>query len=573
MPGTQLTGTQRYPGAWHAVVDFLRSCGTRTVFGLPADDLVALRALEDTDIRFLLTRDQRNAGFMATGHALQTGRPAVCLVGKGPASSNVLTGLLEARCSAAPVVVLAAGTAGRVRGSGAFQELDQVSMVRSLVKWAYRIDHPDRVVSAVEKAFLAATDGTPGPVYLEIADDLLDTEVLRQRPWRDVSAQYPAADREADRTALDTVRASRRPVLLVGGGMRHRNADRSLEDLATRTGAAVFATASGRGAFDESHGSFCGLAGLYSPAEAAGLWQDTDLVIALGSRLEETATFGAGFAPAGVPVLQVNVSATELSTEFPGPAVIADGGTVVRDWCAALSDVAHTADEDWVGRIGRAREQAETRVGDELTRLRDEPLPHIATLLSELSSRLTDQHVLVQENGLQDMWSYFYPFWRATGSAGSIVPSEQTSLGFGAAAAAGVKLAAPDRTVVALVGDGAFGMLGRDLGVVAAEGIGVLYVVLNNGGYGWLQSQLDKLCAPDSRFRFVSEQDTLGVLPDGVHHAVVRHSSELAEELDRALKECSNGRVAVLEVPVALTDVPADLSELEGDFPAQEGGH
>ncbi len=573
MPGTQLTGTQRYPGAWHAVVDFLRSCGTRTVFGLPADDLVALRALEDTDIRFLLTRDQRNAGFMATGHALQTGRPAVCLVGKGPASSNVLTGLLEARCSAAPVVVLAAGTAGKVRGSGAFQELDQVSMVRSLVKWAYRVDHPDRVVAAVEKAFLAATDGTPGPVYLEIADDLLDTEVVRQRPWRDVTAQYPAADDRANRTALDAVRASRRPVMLVGGGMRHRNADRVLEDLAGRTGAAVFATASGRGAFDESHASFCGLAGLYSPPEAAQLWQDTDLVIALGSRLEETATFGAGFAPAGVEVLQVNVCATELSTEFSGPAVIADGGAVVRDWCAALSDGTHTADEDWLGRIGRAREQADTRVAEELARLRDEDAPHIATLLSELSSRLTEEHVLVQENGLQDMWSYFYPFWRATGSAGSIVPSEQTSLGFGAAAAAGVKLAAPDRTVVALVGDGAFGMLGRDLGVVADEGIGVLYVVLNNGGYGWLQSQLDKLGAPNSRFRFVSEQDTLGVLPDGVHHAVVRHSGELAEELDRALKECSNGRVAVLEIPVALTDVPADLSELEGDFPAQEGGH
>src|SRR5688572_14632680 len=131
-----------YPGCWHAVVDFLESAGADTVFGLPADDLALLAALEPSRLRMVLCRDQRNAAFMATGYALQSGQPGVCVIGKGPASTNVLTGVLEARCSAAPLVVLAAGTAVERRGSAAFQELDQMSFVAPLVKWAHRVDHP-----------------------------------------------------------------------------------------------------------------------------------------------------------------------------------------------------------------------------------------------------------------------------------------------------------------------------------------------------------------------------------------------------------------------------------------------
>lgn len=566
MSGTRMT---EYPGAWHAVVDFLTTRGVDTVFGLPADDLTVLDALRDNGIRFVLNRDQRNAGFMATGYALQSGDPAVCLIGKGPASTNVLTGVLEAAASAAPLVVFAAGTAVGRRGARAFQELDQVSLLRPLTKWAYRVDHPDRLVPSLERAFTTAAAGAPGPVYLEVADDLCDAAVTRTRPWRDVAPQYPGPDAAAATAAWSAVWASRRPILVVGGGMRHRNGSAAVEQLATGLGAAVFSTASGRGAVDEAHELCCGVCGLYSPPEAVELWRDTDLVIALGSRLEETATFGTGFAPAGVPVVQVNIDATELSTEFAGPSVVADAGRVVEDWCGRLAVGRREPDPVWVDRVGAASVRARQRVAADTATARASSTPRIAALLDALAERLPAEHVLVQENGLQDMWSYFFPFWRCAGPAGSVVPSEQTSLGFGAAAAGGVKLAAPDRTVVALVGDGAFGMLGADLAVLAEQRLGVLFVVLDNGGYGWLQSQWDKRSEGGDRFRFVAETGLRG-LPAAVHHAVVSTADAIDAELDRALKECASGRVAVVEVPVALSDVPTDLDELDGDFPAVE---
>ncbi|GII02774.1 thiamine pyrophosphate-binding protein [Planobispora takensis] len=547
-----------YPSAWHAVVDYARACGVEAVFGLPDDDLVPLKAMEHTDLRMVLCRDQRAAAFMAAGHALTSGRTAVCVIGKGPAAANVVGGLVEARCSGAPIVVLASGTAAKARGSGAFQELDQMAMITPVVKWAHRVDHPDRVVPAIERAFLVAENGAPGPVYLELPADLLDTEVVRTRPWRLPRAHRPAPDLEALACSLAALRAARRPIVLAGGGMRHRNASGEIERLAERLGAPIFVTASGRGCVDEEHPLFCGLAGLYAAEETLPLWQECDLVVSLGSRLEETAVTRPGFAAPGTDVLQVNLEPAEISAEWPGPIVIGDGAVTIRAW---LSEFPRQAGE-WGRRARAAAEAAGERVAAERRRVRDLPGIHIADLLRVMDEVLPERRVLVQENGLQDMWTYFYPHWTCGPRADSIVPSEQTSLGFGAIAAAGVKLAAPGHFVVAFVGDGAFGKLGADLDVLVEQGIGVLYVVLDNGGYGWLQAQLDK--GGRSRFGFAGRPGgTAGGRP-GVHHTVVDDKARLDKELRVAVEVCAAGRVAVVEIPVRLDDVPADLTDTEG---------
>ncbi|MEU0571496.1 thiamine pyrophosphate-dependent enzyme, partial [Nonomuraea sp. NPDC005983] len=359
------------------------------------------------------------------------------------------------------------------------------------------------------------------------------------------------------------LRAARRPVLLVGGGMRHRNADGGVERLAERLGAPIFTTASGRGCVDEDHPLFCGLSGLYAAEETHPLWAGADLVVALGSRLEETATYSPGFVPRGVRVVQVNLEPSEVSAEWPGPVVVGDAGAAVRAWLSDLPADGQGADPEWTATARTGRREAADRVAAERDRVRELPGIHLADLLRVMDEVLPDKRILVQENGLQDMWTYFYPHWSFGAQADSIVPSEQTSLGFGAVAAAGVKLAAPDHAVAAFVGDGAFGKLGADLDVLIDEGIGVLYVVLDNGGYGWLQAQLDH-GSQDSRFRFVRDPGVTGGARPGLHHVVVDDKSRLDKELRLAAEACAAGRVAVVEIPVRLEDVPADLTEMEG---------
>ncbi|WP_438295957.1 thiamine pyrophosphate-binding protein [Streptomyces sp. HUAS TT7] len=551
--------SKRYADAWSAIVDLLVANGVDTCFGLPGDDLELLRALDAAGLDLVPCRDQRNAMYMATGYALQSGRLAVCALGKGPAVTHAATGLLEARESGAPVLVLAAGVPERRRGSGGFQELDQVAVTAPLVRWAHRVGHPDRVVPATVTALTRAVGPPAGPVYLEIPDDVRTAEVLVTGPRP--TLPEPLVLEPGPVTwgpALAAIGASRRPVVLVGGGMRHRNDDGAVERFAEHLGAALFTTASGRGAVDERHPLFCGVAGLYAAAPARALWSSCDLVVSLAGRLEETVVEGGTPWPS-VTVVQVNVDPGGLSAEFPGPRVLGDARHAVLGWSRALDE--HRKTEVWAGRIADARKAMSRDVEAELVRAATLPGVRIAELLAALDATAGEARVLVQENGLQDMWSYCFPFHVG---GGSIVPSEQTPLGFGAAAAIGVKRAAPDHEVTAFIGDGAFLAARADIAVAAPAHGGVLYVVLCNGGYGWLDAQRARLGLDADRYPFTRPGAPPPVVdgPD-IRCRVLRDKSTLTSEILAARRFCSRGGTAVLMVPVAPDDIPPPIRDAE----------
>lgn len=567
-----LTGTTGTPfnGAWSAVAHVLRENRVDVVFGLPADDLRLPAAFLEQGPQLVLCRDQRNGAFMASGYAMSSGRPGVLVVGKGPAVTNTLTGLLEAGSSSAPVVVLAAGTDSSALGSGAFQELDQLSVVGPLVKAGFRAEEPKRLIPLLRRALLTASAGTPGPVYLEVPDHLLRKEIPRPShagPLLDGSSVEPSI---TDSEALRTLMRSRRPMLLVGGGSRHVNTDGGIERLAETLGAGILSTASGRGTVPEEHHLFLGLSGLYANSTATSLLEECDCLISLGSRLEETAVFGwPGSMGVSTPVVQVNIDAAGLSTEFAGPCAVGDVGAIVDTWSRSLTDRGRKRDSAWSHRIDRVKkillEEPSNKPG---TTAGDRP-PLVTELLTEVERTVPASRVLVQENGLQDMWSYFYPAYVCSERGGSIVPSEQTSLGFGAAAALGVKAAHPDRPVVALVGDGAFAMFAADLPSAVDAELPVLYLVLRNGGYGWLRSQAEEMVPPISGVPFTREERvrTEWAQVPGVYQAFVRTFAELGPTLRTAWEYVDNGGTAVLNVVVDPSDTPLSESEVSGDFP------
>ncbi|MDJ1136548.1 thiamine pyrophosphate-binding protein [Streptomyces iconiensis] len=599
-------GDDAYPTAWDAVADHLHHLGVSAVFGLPGDDMGPLAALEKSALPVVLCRDQRNAAFMATGHALTSGRPAVCVIGKGPALTNTLTGLLEARSAAAPVLLVAEGTAlGRV-GTGAFQEVDQLAAVRPHVKWAARADLPEQLPRLLDKAAAVAVNGTPGPVYVEVAEQLAQSPVPRTA-WRPATRQRPAPDPAVLAETAGVIARARRPLLLVGGGARHSGAGHAVELLAERIGAGIFTTASGRGSVDENHPLSCGVSGLYCVPPADTLWQDCDLVLALGSRLEETATFG--WPPRGQggqdrqpTVVQVTLGEESVVTDGHGHHVLADVAHTVEGWLHALpergpgkaeaagdgagdgdgvrdgaGDGVRDGDSDgWRGRVRAVRqglaEGAAARTGAALLTVREGTVP-VSQVLASLDRTLPGDRILVQENGLQDMWSYFFPHWTVGREAGSLVPSEQTPLGFGAAAAMGAALAAPGRPVAALVGDGAFHLMRAELPTLAASSAPVLYVVLDNGGYGWLQSNLDRVSGAGSRFAFTSAlgTGTEGIArANGLGHRRVDRLDGLDPALLEAWRLCESGTSAIVEVSVGLEDTPPGVDQPAGDFPTRD---
>ncbi|MDQ3761808.1 MAG: thiamine pyrophosphate-binding protein [Actinomycetota bacterium] len=574
-PPSGSSGPSAQPGAlWTAIVAVLTDAGVEVIFGLPDDDQRVLRAVTAAGIRFVICRDQRNAVFAATGYAMTADRLGVAVVGRGPAVTNTLTGLLEARSSAVPLLLFAGGTPARSLGSGAFQELDQVSVVRSLVTHAERVEHPERVVAALRRALLIASNGRPGPVYLEIPDHLFDAAVSEGHAGLELDNAAGEPMTTAAPRAWEMVNAAARPLILVGGGMRHRNRDRAVEHLAERLDAALTCTASGRGVLDEDHPQFLGLSGLYAAEASRPLWATTDCVVALGSRLEETATFGWSPAiGAEVPVIQVNIDVADIATTFGGCCVPGDAGAVVRSWNAAAATLRTSTAVDrtaWRATVCEARDNIlatpRVRAGNTTAHGRID----VRAVLRVLQEEIPPSRVLVQENGLQDMWSYFFPAYSCGRAGGSIVPSEQTSLGFGAAAAIGVQVAAANRPVVALIGDGAFGMLGHDLVTAAEEAPGLLYVVLDNGGYGWCQNNVDQYPDIAHRFHFAADR-RIGTLTGGaanVHIVRVESEDGLLAGIRQAWQQCRRQRTSVLVVPVDRADGPLAGTPIAGAFPA-----
>ncbi|WP_169713525.1 thiamine pyrophosphate-binding protein [Paludifilum halophilum] len=566
-----------YENPWEAVVDYLDHIGVTEIFGLPSDDLGFLKALEKKpSARMILCKDQRNAVFMAVGHAMESEKPGVCVVGKGPALTNTLTGLLEAKLLATPLILVATGTSINRLGTKAFQELDQLSLVQPLVKWSYRVDHPDRLCWALEKGAILAANGTRGPVYIEIPEQLFEEKIPRKKAWEALTVRRFLPDEASVAQSLELIRSSNRPLLLLGGGMRKSKARNEIIRFVEQWGAALFVTASGRGAVPEDHPLFCGLSGLYATEPICRLWEETDMVVVIGSRLEETATFGWERINAKATLIQVNIEPNDWSLEYPGMHMLGDGGLVVERWLKEFEKEPLVPNKKWVQHIQVHREQLFQRAKKCLEDARTDPSIHVVEVLDAMNQLVAKDRILVQENGLQDMWSYFYPYYSCGSEGGAVLPSDQTSLGFGAAAVAGVKLAVKERPVIAWVGDGAFQLFGSDLKTVAEQKIPVMYIVLKNGGYGWLQHQWNQQDHPSSdhsRFHFTS-------LPSDLFQWVTEHpqiecmeitdKTQLKQNLQKAHRSQEEGKTVIVEIPVQLHDIPPGIQEIEGDFPGKE---
>lgn len=537
-----------FTGAWDLVAEFLARQGVDTVFGLPGDDVLVVDAFARAKIRLVWCRDQRMAVHMASGYALTSGRTGVCVVGKGPAVANAVGGLLEAATGCSPVLLLAGGTAVESEGTRAFQDAPALALAAPVTKWAGRVAHTDRLLPALRRATALVGEAPRGPVFLEIPDGFLEESfevaehLLDSRP--PMPSRYTAPEPPAE------VSGARRPVVLAGGGLLGGSGSGPgpAERLAEALGAALLVTASGRGSADESHPLFCGLAGLYAQPPVRALLDDCDLVVTLGSRLEETATEGL---PQGVPVCQVNLDAAEFSYDWQGPLVHGDAAATAGQWADALDA---TPDPDWAARIATARRDleawAELPAHPELP---DDQV-RVKSVVREISRTLPEGAVVVHENGLMDIWSYLYPVLKLPAGARSVVPSEQTTLGYGAAAAAGAKLAAPDAPVVAIVGDGAFDLLRVELPTLLRERIGLTYVVLDNGGYGWLQRMVDNLDGP--QHLFTAEDPARPELDGGVLTWSVAKPADTPEALRAAMSAAAEGRVAVVRVRCSADDWP-----------------
>jgi acetolactate synthase I/II/III large subunit len=474
-------------GPWQFVVEALKAEGVTRVFGLPGNPKHLLNDLSDhSDITFVLVRDEKSAVACAYAWGRLTGQPGVVFSNPGPGITNLVTGLLEATCGSVPVVAIANGVVQMQEGMGAFQELDTRTLMRPVTKWMERVADIRRLPWVMRRAFATARSGRPGAVYVEVPSDLADqrAEFLPYVPSQLHGRMRP--DPQTIARAADLLMSARQPVLVCGGGAIVSGAAPEVARIADRLAAAVMTTPSGRGIYPEDGPHALGQIGLYFTKAGKTWYDDADVVLVLGSRLEAFSTNSWALYPGRARLIQIDIDPLAIGMNWQ-PEVGAAG-----DIAASLRDL-----ESELDRRGLRRDETRSARLASTSRayidhcLQDARLPHapIRTrqLLESVNRIFGRDTILMKENGAADLWCYYWPYYRVLDVGDCVPMAEQTAMGMGAIGAIGAKMARPDKQVVCFVGDGAMQMSIVEMTTAAEWKCGVTWVVLNNNAFGWVQ--------------------------------------------------------------------------------------
>lgn len=450
-----------------AIVDSLLRHGIDTVFGLPGVQMYGLfdaLARNANRIRVINARHEQTTAYMALGYAAATGRPAVYTVVPGPGVLNTTAALSTAWSVNAPVLCLTgqvpSAQIGRLRGQ--LHELpDQLATLRTLVRHAERIEDPTEAPRKVARAFQEMTSGRHGPVALEIPLDQLpaEAEVTPCDPLPPHPNPVPDPVKIARLAAM--IGAARNPMIWVGAGAMEAGA--AIRALAEKLGAPVVRFRGGRGILDDRHPL-----SLTVP-EGYKLWPETDLLIGFGTRLDvPTARWGE--LPDGIRIARIDIDPAEMRRLTVDLGIVADAADAARALTEAVGRRDHP---DRAAAIARAKAETAAEIRS---------LEPQMSFLAAIRDALPEDGIFCDEMTQVGYVSAFgMPFHAPRTAIGS---GFSGNLGAGFPTALGVKVAHPDRAVVAVTGDGGFLFGGSDLATAVRFGINLVTVLFNNSSYG-----------------------------------------------------------------------------------------
>ncbi len=478
-----------------ALIKSLEMEGVEIVFGYPGGAILPVYdPIIDAKLRHVLVRHEQGAGHAAEGYAHATGKPGVCMVTSGPAATNVVTPLADAYLDSVPMVCITGQVALPAIGTDAFQECDTTGITRSITKHNMLVTRAEDIPMAIKEAFHIATTGRPGPVLVDIPKDIVDAN----NPDAYFDFVYPTEidlpgyspsiplDEAAIDAAVELMVAAERPVLYVGGGVLKARAAEVLARLAELGDIPVVTTLMARGAFPDSHELNLGMPGMHGNYTAVTAIQQSDLLIAMGSRFDDRVTGKVGaFAP-DAKIIHVDIDPAEHGkVRQPDVSVVGDCRlameAMVRGLEAKGGASAFASHTPWRQQLSGWQEKYP------LTYEASAPGEYLKPqfVLEKLRDASPADTIVASGVGQHQMWASQYwnfdhPYtWINSGGLGT--------MGFSIPAAIGAKAAFPDRMVWAVDGDGCFQMTGQELITAAVEKIPIKVALLNNAYLGMVR--------------------------------------------------------------------------------------
>ncbi len=480
-----------------ALVRMLKLHGVDTIFGLCGDTTLPFYdALYRTGdgIRHILTRDERHAAYMADGYARVSGKVGVCEGPSGGGATYILPGVVEANESSIPVLAITTDISVAGRGKYTLTELDQNALYRPLTKWNQVIDTAASLPQLVRTAFAEMTTGKPGAAHLGLPFDVQRQPVDEDDIWAQADlglfpARRTGPDLEAVEAAAEVLLSARRPVFICGGGVVIAGAEAELTSLAELLDAPVATTVSGQGVISDHHPLAVGVVGSNGGVpETRAIVEEADLVFFVTCRAGSVTTERWRHpAPGTAKIVQMDVDPRVIGANYqPDAAVVGDALPVL----AALVDAVVTrqskrGDSDAAQRVAAAR-KAKFDTFNELARADAQPIKP-ERIVATLQDVLPDDAIVVCDPGTP--CPYFSAFYDQVETGRHFISNRaHGALGYSLSAAVGAHFGRPGTAVVAVMGDGSFGMSVGELETIVRLDLPITLVVVSNSVFGWIKA-------------------------------------------------------------------------------------
>lgn len=442
-----------------------------------------------------LINDERCAAFAADAYAKTSGRVGLCDATLGPGATNLVTGLAEAYNAGSPIVAIIGDTHRDHSWKNMTQEARQIEILTPVAKSVIRIERINRIPALVRHAFSMATSGRPGPVILDIPEDVAHEEYEFDASdfWAPENTRRAPAvrcrpNRDDIERAAALLEGAKRPLMLCGGGVHLSQASEEVEALAVAAGIPVAHTMTGKGAIACSHPLSAGLFGRYDRI-ANKLLEEADCLLVVGCKLGEIATKRYALPIAEKPLIHLDISPEEFHrTTAPTISLWGDIREALCDLCDALAprqDKQSDARADYLNEIPQRMEQWRESVKEKLHS--NETPVHMARMLTEINALLPENGCLIADGGFAAHWASLLFDTKVSGR--TFIPDRGfASIGYGLPGAMGAALAAPDAQVVSITGDGGFNMTIGELETALRMNLAFTLIVVNNAASGYVKA-------------------------------------------------------------------------------------
>ncbi len=539
-----------------AIVTILKAEGVDCIFCFPINAVIDAAAVQG--IRPIMARTERTVVGMADGYTRVTnGRKiGICATQYGPGTENAFGGIAQAYSDSSTILFLPGGVAQN--RLGVKPNFDAVMSFQQVTKWAARVNRADRVPEFMRRAFTYLRAGRRGPVLLELPADVTSAELgaddLGYKPVKGARAMADPADVKA---AVKLLLAAGKPLLHAGLGVLYAEAWDELLDLAELLQAPVMTTLPGKSCFPEDHPLSLGCGGMTGPKPVARYLKECDLIFGIGASFS-ISPFAAPI-PKGKMAVQLTVDERDLNKDYPLDCM------VVGDAKLVLQQIL----EEVKSQLGPEGRKGDDRVAREVRAMKDEWLGEWMPKLTSGEVPMNPYRVIWDLRHTVDLNNTIFthdagnprdqaaPFWPAILPNSYIGWGKSTHLGYGLPLAMGAKVARPEKTVINIMGDAAFGMSGMEINTASRNNVGTLTILLNNsclGGY-------DKHIPNATRLygtRFLCGEYAKVAEGLGAYAERVEKPEEIVPAVQRALKVAADGRPALLEM---ITKEENDLSK------------